>query len=182
MFGKRQLPEAEREHISFFLFTLYIYLQDFKHSHPTSLDAPSSPASVATRYHKSSVAFVHALYYFAWLRPLQPLTGRRRRRYPNSTFKSDFPLHNNKVRQQSRFAFKYARGMVTRFDDATDIFTSQHHKCINEKLVNFPVFEGKWWFEFLQQASAVFVNNGWYSKAKGENVCMVADKTGYCPL
>jgi len=66
-----------------FLLTLYIYLQDFKHSHPTSLDAPSSPASVATRYLKSSLAFVHALYYFAWLRPLQLLTGRRRRRYPN---------------------------------------------------------------------------------------------------
>ena len=59
-----------------------------------SLDAPSFPASVATRYLKSSVAFVHALYYFARLRPLQPLTERRRRRYPNSTFKSDFPLHN----------------------------------------------------------------------------------------
>ena len=67
----------------FFLSTLYIYLQDFKHSHRTSLDATSSPASVDIRYHWLSLAFVHALYYFAWLRPLQILTGRRRRRYPN---------------------------------------------------------------------------------------------------
>ena len=88
--GSCLLPNVTHQ---FFLFTLYIYLQE-EHSHPTSLDAPSSLASVATRYLKSSVAFVHALYYFAWLRPLQLLTGRRRRRYPNSTFKCDFLLRN----------------------------------------------------------------------------------------
>ena len=99
----------------FFLFTLYIYLQDFKHSHPTSLDAPSSPASVATRSLESSLAFVHALYYFERLRPLQPLTGRRRRCYPNSTFKSDFPLHNSKSVHRRTHTRTHARTDAKRF-------------------------------------------------------------------
>ena len=87
--GSCLLPNVTRHF--FYSHCTFIYK---KNTHPTSLDAPSSPASVATRYLKSSLAFVHALYYFARLRPLQPLTGRWRRRYPNSTFKSDFPLHN----------------------------------------------------------------------------------------
>jgi len=88
--GSCLLPNVT--HQFFYSHCTFIYK---KNTHPTSLDAPSSPASVATRYLKSSVAFLHALYYFARLRPLQLLTGRRRRRYPNSTFKSDFLLHNN---------------------------------------------------------------------------------------
>jgi len=55
-------------------------------------------ASVATRYNISTTctrAFVHALRQISRLRPRQLITGRQRRRYPNSTSKTDIPLHNS---------------------------------------------------------------------------------------
>jgi len=57
--------------------------------------------SVATLYHKSSVAFVHALYHVARLRPLHPAyhwTSASPLACRNSTSKSDFPLHNTKAK------------------------------------------------------------------------------------
>jgi len=94
--GSCLLPNVRHQ---FFLLTLYIYLQE-KQSHPTSLDAPSSqrPSLLAISSQVSHSFMRYRPYYFAWLRPVQLLTGRRRRRNFNSTFKSDFPLHNNALR------------------------------------------------------------------------------------
>ena len=117
------------------------------------------PRSVATCYLKSSVAFVHALYYFARLRPLQPLTGRRRRRYSNSTFKSDFPLHNNSVQRLPLYSSFVKNPLICCFlccpHNPQNLSQPFHLKCISSFLLSVQLYL------FLSNINWIYILNNY---------------------
>ena len=155
-FGKRQLPRtmdnSTNNKVNRTLTTQYRQRRSHRHA------MRSSPASVATCYLKSSVAFVHALYYFARLRPLQPLTGRRRRRYSNSTFKSDFPLHNNSVQRLPLYS-SFVKNPLICFlcclHNPQNLSQPFHLKCISSFLLSVQLYL------FLSNINWIYILNNY---------------------
>ena len=81
---------------------MYIYLHHFNILIRRRSRRRRTIASFATQYNISTTrAFVHALRQISRLRPRQLITGRQRRRYPNSTPKTDFPLHDRPTYRES---------------------------------------------------------------------------------
>ena len=110
--------------VQFLYFTLYIYLHDFK----TLLFDVAQGAVILQRQSPlqqlySTGAFVPALRQIARLRPRQLITGRQRRRYPNSTSKTDFSLRNRRL---SNCAFS-----INPFDRLIDFHRNSHLSSSN---------------------------------------------------
>ena len=94
-FGCLGSYELTEHNVQFLIFTLYIYLHHFNVHVRRRSTRRRTIASVATHSYSSTPrTFVHALRQISRLRPRQLITGRQCRRYPNSTSKTDFPLHN----------------------------------------------------------------------------------------
>ena len=88
--------ELTEHNVPLLIFTLYIYLHHFNVHVRRRSTLRRTIASVATYYYSSTLLLAHsyhALRQISRLRPRQLITGRQRRRYPNSTPKTDFPLH-----------------------------------------------------------------------------------------